>query len=129
MIQLTLLNGQTAGAPVIARRLPFNLGRDKRADLCLEQPGIWERHLELQFAAPEGVVLHSHPSALTLVNGQAVQRTRLRTGDIIEVGSLRLRFDLGPTRQRDLRLREALTWLGLIALAGVQFCLIYLLLP
>jgi pSer/pThr/pTyr-binding forkhead associated (FHA) protein len=129
MIQLTPLNGKTAGTPVVARRFPFVVGRDRAAGLRLEEPGVWERHLELTVSVSEGVVLQSHPAALTLLNGQPIQKARLRSGDLIEAGPARLRFDLGPTRQRGLRLREGLLWLGLATLAGAQFLLIYRFLP
>ena len=129
MIQLTILNGKAAGTPVVARRFPFAIGRDGAADLRLEEPGIWDRHLELTVSVPEGVVLQSNPAALTLLNGQPIQRARLRSGDLIEAGPSRLRFDLGPTRQRSLHLREGLVWAGLAALAGAQFLLVYRFLP
>jgi hypothetical protein len=129
MIQLTFLNGPAAGRAAVTRRLPFSLGRSKTANLCLNEPGIWDRHLVLTAPATGGIMLESGPEALTLVNGEVVRNARLRNGDVIEVGSLRLRFGLAPTRQPDLRLREGLTWVGWVALAAAQIVLVYQLLP
>jgi hypothetical protein len=63
--------------------------------------------------------------ASIVVNGQPVRQAVLRSGDLLETGSVKLRFGLGPTRQHSLRLREAMTWLALAALCLGQVALIY----
>jgi len=59
--------------------------------------------------------------------GQVVIDRILRNGDLIELGSAQLRFWFARTRQKTLRLREALTWIALVMLFGTQIGLIYLL--
>jgi hypothetical protein len=125
MVQLQVLSGNNAGTSTLARRFPFVVGRNSTADLCLEQEGIWDRHLELHLQFPEGFLLKAHPHALTNVNGQTVQQAFLRNGDLIEVGSLKIQFWLSETRQRGLRTREFLTWFALAALCVGQIALIY----
>lgn len=125
MIELKVLDGKAAHKTVAARRFPFGIGRHKAADLCLEEPGVWDRHLRLELQRTEGITLTVAPDARATVNGLSVQSARLRAGDVIQIGAVRLRFGLAATRQRDLRLREGLTWLALAALCAAQLGLIY----
>jgi pSer/pThr/pTyr-binding forkhead associated (FHA) protein len=129
MLQLKILSGKQAGAVWNARRFPVRIGRAADSDLRLEEEGVWERHLALDFDPAEGVVLSALPDALASVNGEPLQQTILHNGDLIEFGSLRLQFWLSETRQRGLRFREALTWLGITAVAALQVALIYWVLP
>ena len=125
MVQLKVLSGQHAGTATSARHFPFVVGRNRSADLCLEEDGIWDRHLEFHLRIPDGFLLKAHPRALTSVNGQPVQQAFLRNGDLIEAGSLKIQFWLSETRQRGLRTREFLTWFALAALCLGQILLIY----
>ena len=54
MVQLKVFSGKQAGTATLARRFPFVVGRNRAADLCLEQDGIWDRHLELHLQIPDG---------------------------------------------------------------------------
>jgi hypothetical protein len=125
MIEISVLNGRAVGKTLAARHFPFGIGRHKAADLCLEEPGVWERHLRLDLQETEGITLTVAPEARATVNGQSVQATRLRNGDVIEIGAVRLRFGLAATRQRDLRFREGLTWLAWGALCAAQIGLLH----
>jgi pSer/pThr/pTyr-binding forkhead associated (FHA) protein len=128
MVQLKILSGKKAGAVWTARRFPVRIGRAANADLRLEEDGIWDRHLLLQFRRADGFVLTTEPDALVAVNGEPVRVAVLRNGDSIELGALKLQFWLSETRQFGLGLRETLTWMG-IALVGLgQVGLIYWLL-
>jgi len=128
MVLLKVLSGKKAGTTWVARRFPVRIGRLAGSDLQLEEPGVWDEHLQLDFSPAEGIVLTTKPSALAAVNGQAVQHTVLRNGDTIGIGSLKLQFWLSENRQAALRLREALTWAGIAAISVGQVGLIYWLL-
>ena len=128
MIQLKVLSGKKAGAAWVARHFPVRIGRSAGADLQVEEGGVWEQHLQLDFNPAEGIVLSTQPDALATVNGQAVHQTILRNGDTIDIGSLRLQFWLSETRQTDLRLRESSTWTAIAAISLGQIGLIYWLL-
>jgi pSer/pThr/pTyr-binding forkhead associated (FHA) protein len=125
MIELQILGRHAAGQTVTVRRFPFVIGRHASDDLRLNEPGIWDRHLRLDVRPTEGISLTVAPEARAAVNGQLVQSTRLRNGDLLQLGGVRLRFSLAATRQRDLRLRESLTWLALAALCAAQIGLLY----
>lgn len=117
-----------AGGEKLVRHFPFRIGRAAAADFQCEEAGVWDLHVELAFEAPRGFILTVSPNALASVNGAPVREAVLRNGDIIELGALKLRFWLGPTRQGAMRIREWLTWAALLLLTGGQIALIYYLL-
>jgi len=128
MVQLKVLSGKKAGTAWVARRFPVRIGRSSSADLQLEESGVWDQHLQLDFDPAAGFILSAQPNALATVNGQPVEQTVLRNGDAISLGSLRMQFWLSETRQTDLRLREGFTWAGIAAISLGQIGLIYWLL-
>jgi pSer/pThr/pTyr-binding forkhead associated (FHA) protein len=125
VVQLTILSGKKAGTETVARRFPFQVGRSAQNGLVLDDPGVWDRHFKVGLLSPDGVVLSAAADALTTVNGERVDQSVLRNGDVIEAGSVKLRFGLSPTQQGSLRLRETLTWIGLAGLCLGQVALIY----
>jgi pSer/pThr/pTyr-binding forkhead associated (FHA) protein len=125
VVLLKVLTGKKAGTCWTARRFPVRIGRSAAADLQLEEDGVWDQHLQLDFNPAEGIVLSARPSALAAVKGQPVDRTVLRNGDTIDIGSLKLQFWLTEARQTGLRLREGLTWVAIAAISLGQVGLIY----
>ena len=125
MIQLQIISGKQAGNDIVVRRFPFVIGRGAEANLRLEDAGVWDRHVEISLDHQEGFVIAAQPSATLLVNGERVETGNLRNGDMLELGSARLRFWLARTQQKTMRVREILTWTALMALFGVQIWLIY----
>ena len=128
MVQLQLHTGKQAGTQWVARRFPVRIGRSPASDLQLEEPGVWDNHLELNLDPAQGVTLTAQADALVTVNREAVQAARLRNGDSIEVGSVRLQFWLAETRQRGLRVREWFVWCLLAAVSLGEVALVYWLL-
>ena len=129
MVHLAILSGKQAGLRAVARRFPFCIGRNAEADLRIEEQGVWDRHLELDLKEPDGFVLEVPSDARAAVNGQPVKEAVLRNGDLIEIGALKIQFWLSETCQRELRLREVLTWFSIAALCAGQLALIHFLLP
>ncbi len=129
MFQLNVLTGGKAGAVCVARHFPFRIGRVPSMDLCLEDEGVWDRHLVLDLT-PENQVLLTVPSEATAtVNSEPFRQSRLRNGDVLAIGSVKLQFWLSETRPISLRHREWLTWAALAALSLGQVALVYWLLP
>jgi pSer/pThr/pTyr-binding forkhead associated (FHA) protein len=83
MVQLNILSGKKAGDQPVARHFPFRIGRAEENNLQLEDDGVWERHLSLEFRRNEGFLLTTAPDALATVNQQPVQSVVLRNGDIV----------------------------------------------
>lgn len=125
MIQLQVLTGSKAGQEFQARRFPVCIGRSAQCEFSLEEPGVWDRHLILQLRFPEGFEATVVKEALATVNDEPFQTKRLRNGDVLGLGSLKIAFALSPTRSRSLRLREWLTWLAFAVLFAGQLALIY----
>ncbi len=125
MIQLDVLSGKKAGTRWAARRFPVHIGRSSANHFQLDDPGVWDEHLELALRPAEGFILTTRPNALASVNGQPAQNVLLRNGDCIEVGSARLQFWLGEVRQRGLRSREWLVWGAIAAICLGQVALVY----
>ncbi|HKI70288.1 MAG TPA: FHA domain-containing protein [Verrucomicrobiae bacterium] len=128
MVRLKIVSGKKAGASWVARRFPVHIGRSVGADLQLEDDGIWDDHLRIDFLSAEGFVLGAHADALATVNGQPVQSAVLHNGDVIEIGAAKIRFWLGEVRQRRFRLRESFTWAIVVAVTAAQIALVYWLL-
>lgn len=128
MIQLQILSGKQAGAPWVARRFPVRIGRSPACDLQLEEPGVWDEHLELALDPAQGVMLSAQPDAPVTVNREAVHNARLRNGDSIEIGSVHVQFWLAETHQQGLRLREWFLWCLVAALSLGEVALVYWLL-
>ena len=125
MVQLNIVSGKKAGTRWVARRFPVRIGRAAANHLQLDEAGVWNEHLQLDFRPAEGFVLTTRPGALASVNGQPVQSVLLRNGDSIELGSAKLQFWLGETRQRGLRIREWLVWTTVAAISLGQVALVY----
>ncbi len=128
MVQLRVLSGKKAGTAWVSRGFPVRVGRSPAADLKLDDSGVWDQHLRLDFDLARGFVLTAQPNALVAVNGHPVSQAVLRNGDAIDLGSSRLQFWLAETRQCGLRFREGLTWIGIVVTSVSQVTLIYWLL-
>ena len=129
MIQLRILSGKQAGDTYVVRHFPFRVGRAQKNDLMLDESGVWDNHLTLDFEKSEGIVLHTGADAFAAINDEhQTTSARLRNGDIISLGSSKIQFWLAAPRQRGLHLRELFVWFLLAAVTACQFGLIYQLL-
>ena len=128
MVQFKFLSGKMAGTSLEARRFPVRLGRSAKADVRIQEPGVWDEHLRINYLPKEGFELVAFPTALVTINHHPVHRALLKPGDNIEVGSLRLQFWLSETKQKSSVFRERLTWFGIALICLAQVALVYLLL-
>jgi pSer/pThr/pTyr-binding forkhead associated (FHA) protein len=124
MIALRIVTGRCAGNLHTVRRLPCEIGRAPGSAIQLEEPGVWDRHLRLELDPAEGVIATLHGEALGAVNGEPFQRHRLRNGDLIEAGGVKLQFWLAAAEQRGLRWRERALWVTIIALVVLETWLV-----
>jgi hypothetical protein len=125
VVQFQILTGKQAGTTWVARRFPVQIGRSPKADLCLNEEGVWEQHLVIHLRPDSGFEAVVPEPALASVNGQPFRQAALRNGDVVALGALQVRFGMSPTRQRSLRFRELLTWFALAVLSLGQGVLIY----
>jgi predicted component of type VI protein secretion system len=127
VIQLHILSGRQAGGEFVVRRFPFLIGR-AGAHLPLEDAGVWERHLQIDFPRGEGFTFTTQSEAGVILNGTPAAAGLLRNGDLLELGAARLRVWLTRTRQPGLRWCESLIWISLLALMAAQAALVWWLL-
>jgi len=125
MVQLNILSGKKAGGQTVARHFPFHIGRAAGNELQLDDDGVWDRDLTLEFQREAGFTLSTASDALASVNSRPAQTAVLRNGDLITLGSVQLQFWLGAVRQRGLRASEFLVWMLVVAVTFAQFSLIY----
>jgi pSer/pThr/pTyr-binding forkhead associated (FHA) protein len=125
MIQLLILTGKKAAGQFIARRFPFCIGRASGNDLQLDDDGVWDRHLTLEFHPRQGITLTAAPNALVTINNRPVQTALLRNGDVITLGAAKLQFWLAAVRQQSLGLREGFVWALLCLVVLFEALLIY----
>jgi hypothetical protein len=127
MVLLKILSGNKTGTEwhYQESRFPIQIGRASTSQLSLEENGVWDKHCEIDLRSPDGFLLNAAPNAFVSVNGNKVEQAVLRSGDLIELGAVKLRFGLGPVEQRNLLTRELLTWIALAAISLLQVMLIY----
>ena len=128
MVRLQILSGKQAGTRWVARRFPVRVGRAAANDLRLDEDGVWDQHCVLNFEPAEGFIISAQSDALLTINREPACRARLRNGDSIELGSVRLIFWLDETPQRSQRLREGFVWTLIVAVCLAQVALVYWLL-
>jgi hypothetical protein len=68
------------------------IGRDDRASLVVDDPGVSRRHLMLRRDADGWTALDLQSTNGTYVNGWRVQRAQLQPGDELQVGDTRMRI-------------------------------------
>ena len=124
MVELEILTGKPAGTRLSVQQFPIRIGRAESAHVRLQQAGVWDHHLELDFDPQQGFLLVTQQGALAAVNGQPETTTILRNGDSITIGAAQIRFWLGETRQTTLRFREWAIWMLLAAVVLAQIGLI-----
>jgi hypothetical protein len=124
MVQLRFLSGPKAGGSQAVRRFPVHVGRAPDNDLCVEAAGIWDYHFMLELQRSEGLTLRTFDQALAAVNGQPQTSVRLRNGDVISFGSIKIQFWLSAPVQRGLRFREWSVWALIVLITIGQLLLI-----
>jgi pSer/pThr/pTyr-binding forkhead associated (FHA) protein len=128
MVQLRILSDSQADGFHAIRRFPFHVGRASDNDLCLAAPGIWDYHFVLELRPKEGFMIQTFDQALAAINDQPQTSGRLRNGDIISFGSVKVQFWLSAPVQRSLRFREILVWILLLLVTLGQIGILYYLL-
>ena len=72
------------------------LGRTARADFIIEAPLVSRLHCRLRAESSDQLVVEDLESTNgTLVNGKAVDRAVLKTGDLLTVGRVEFRVSAG----------------------------------
>ena len=114
-----------AGREIDASHFPLLIGRAAKADLRLDDIGVWDRHLVLFLDPEKGISLKIQESAHASINGQSFEQAIMRNGDIVELGAVKLRFWLAKARRYNLVWREWMVWAIVTGIALTQIAIIY----
>ena len=124
VIQFDFLEGKQAGNSCVVRRFPFRVGRVATSDLILHEEGVWDEHAEIRLQWPD-IVVSALPGTIVSVNGEPVTEVVLSSGDVIDLGAVKLRFGLSPSQQKSLTGRETFVWLIYLSLFVAEAALIF----
>ena len=124
MIELRFLQGTQAGGQWSARRFPVRIGRSPESDLVLEDPGVWEHHVEIGYDDASGFYMTPLSEGAVIVNQQAMESAVLKNGDTLTLGGAVIQLWIAPARQRHFQFMEFLVWTALLALFAAQYLLI-----
>jgi predicted component of type VI protein secretion system len=101
MYRLLFENPEVDRAPFTTRGALLLIGSGPRAMLRLTEPGIVDRHALIELRHGSYYVCDVSESGGVRVNGHVVRETRLVAGDLIELATVKLRFEpVSETPQR-----------------------------
>ncbi len=74
--------------------LPFTIGRDKKCNLCINEPSVFKRHAQIQADNNKFMLKDLGTYEGTYLNGERTVETPLKDGDIIRVGTQKMQFSI-----------------------------------
>ena len=108
---------------------PFVIGRGASADIQLDLPGVWERHIALDQAENGEIHFSCLDQAEVWLNGKSVcDHGRLIPGDRVTMGPFSWRLELAAPPLKKGRLMEGVVCLLIISAFISEIWLIYRLL-
>lgn len=78
--------------PVVIERLPFSIGRDPQNDFSIQDSNASRFHCEVRDVSGQFVVVDLNSTNGIKVNDEVVTEKGLRSGDILQIGNLRLEY-------------------------------------
>ena len=113
-VRLERFDGNFLGQQVETCNFPFRIGRARDCHYRIEAKGVWPCHLILEEVGKNGINVKCESEASLRINSLAASKSvRLKNGDLLEFGSVSLRFWLAPIYQMGQRTTEFIIWLGL----------------
>ena len=125
MLHLRVVGDSTAGTETVARHFPFRIGRSEESDLRFEQPGVWEEHAA--FYLEDGALkLAGSGQASVRLNGRLLAAAApVRSGDLMEVGAVRIRIGLATAVQREGTITRLLLLAMIAGVSALQIGLFF----
>lgn len=119
MLELVVLSDSDKGRRFQSNAAPVRLGRRADLEVRLPFPGVWELHAEIQTDSAGWYVIRPLGQSLVTVNQQPVQDHRLRNGDVLSIGAVKLQFGLRSSPQQPLRYWEVAVWATIYSVFGI----------
>ena len=129
MYRLVFQNRAAPKEPVVVELPSLVIGRDAGCNVQLVEPGVSGRHAAIE-RQTGGYYLHDLDSVGGVcVNGKPVRESRLASGDELEIGGARLRFEIihgtgGKRRGRPVDLLQVLAITIVLLVIGGQVVLL-----
>ena len=90
IFRLIILSGPLKGQRVTLEKTPLLVGRDADCSLRLEDESVGGRHAEVEPKGDSFYVRDLGTAGGTRVNDEAVEKAKLKHGDVIQIGGTRL---------------------------------------
>jgi hypothetical protein len=88
-----------SGEPVQVNinKVPFVIGREENCNLCIVENSVFKRHAQIQLTGERYSIQDMGSYEGTYVNGERINETVLKTGDMIRIGTRKMQFTLDMT--------------------------------
>jgi hypothetical protein len=129
MYRLVFQNRAAPKEPVVVELPSLVIGRDAACNIQLTEPGVSGRHAAIERHAG-GYYLHDLDSVGGVcINGKLIRESRLASGDELEIGGARLRFEMvygvgGKQQRRPVDLLQVLAIVIVLLVIGGQVALL-----
>jgi pSer/pThr/pTyr-binding forkhead associated (FHA) protein len=129
MYRLVFQNRAAPKEPVVVELPSLVIGRDAGCNIQLVEPGVSGRHAAIERQAG-GYYLHDLDSVGGVcINGKPIMEGRLSSGDELEIGGARLRFEIihgvgSKQRRRPVDLLQVLAIVIVLLVIGGQVALL-----
>jgi pSer/pThr/pTyr-binding forkhead associated (FHA) protein len=97
MARLVIMNGKTAGKPVVLHLGINRFGRDERNDVCIPSDSLSAFHCEIELGAERLFLRDLDSTNGTFVDGHQVTEAELETGDRLRLGEVELYVESAET--------------------------------
>jgi pSer/pThr/pTyr-binding forkhead associated (FHA) protein len=89
---LTIQNGCFAGLVIQLKKARMLLGRDVDCDICLDDSLVSDEHAAISRNGGDFVLEDLNSRNGTSVNGERINRRKLRNGEMVSIGNFQLKF-------------------------------------
>jgi hypothetical protein len=96
---LTILEGPEAGKTFDFDRVQITVGRTMENDVVLPDPSISRQHFFIRDKGGAYIIKDLESSNGTKLNGKPIKEEVIRSGDVIQAGKVRLRFNGGAQKK------------------------------
>jgi pSer/pThr/pTyr-binding forkhead associated (FHA) protein len=90
--RLTITNSCFAGLEIALKKKRTTLGRKLECDICLDDSLVSDEHASIVRTDGGFVIEDLNSRNGVTLNGREVHEKKLRNGDMIEIGSFKLKF-------------------------------------
>ena len=97
MARLVIMNGPTAGRPVVLHLGSNRFGRDERNDVCIPSDSLSAFHCEIELGANRLFLRDLGSTNGTFVDGHQVTEAELETGERLRLGEIELFVESAET--------------------------------